>query len=100
MDSISKELNISSNNILPTASPTLFSVVVHNTWLKKWIKNVEVDNCVNNLDFTLQPGESVPYPWKKIFIKVVIYIFPNILTKSNQFFHITYTILSKFYFRC
>lgn len=70
MEDISKELNINSRNIFTTASSNLFAVVVHNTWLRKWLKNVEIDACVNNLDFTLQPGESVPYPWKKIFIKV------------------------------
>lgn len=70
MDKISKELNLSSKNIFVTSSPTVFAVVVHNTWLRKWLKNDEIDNCVNNLDFTLQPGESVPYPWKKIFIRV------------------------------
>ena len=86
MDSISKELNINSNNILPTASPTLFSVVVHNTWLKKWLKNVEVDNCVNNLDFTLQPGESVPYPWKKIFIKVFTYFLLSLLILNQNIY--------------
>ncbi|CAG9584549.1 unnamed protein product [Danaus chrysippus] len=71
MEDISKELNINSRNIFTTASSNLFAVVVHNTWLRKWLKNVEIDACVNNLDFTLQPGESVPYPWKKIFIKVL-----------------------------
>lgn len=70
MEDISKELNINSRNIFTTASSNLFAVVVHNTWLRKWLKNVEIDACVNNLDFTLQLGESVPYPWKKIFIKV------------------------------
>ncbi|XP_052740198.1 WD repeat-containing protein 81 [Bicyclus anynana] len=71
MDKISKDLNINSKNIFATSTPTVFAVVVHNTWLRKWLKSVETDNCVNNLDFTLQPGESVPYPWKKIFIRVL-----------------------------
>ncbi|XP_075973262.1 WD repeat domain 81 isoform X2 [Anticarsia gemmatalis] len=71
MDYIVKELGISNKNIFPTASPDLFTVVVHTSWLKKWLKNVEVDNTLNNVDFTLQPGESVPYPWRKIFIRVL-----------------------------
>ncbi|XP_047529568.1 WD repeat-containing protein 81 [Vanessa atalanta] len=71
MDKISKELDINSKNIFTTASPNLFAVVVHNNWLK-WFKNAEVYNCVEKeLDFTLQPGESVPYPWRKIFIRVL-----------------------------
>lgn len=70
MDSIVKELSISNKNIFPTAWPDLFTVVVHTSWLKKWLKNVDVDNTLNNADFTLQPGESVPYPWRKIFIRV------------------------------
>lgn len=72
MDYIVKELGISHKNIFPTASPGLYSVVVHTSWLKKWLKNLEVDISLNNVDFTLQPGESVPYPWRKIFIKVRI----------------------------
>ncbi|XP_045497388.1 WD repeat-containing protein 81 [Colias croceus] len=71
MECIIKELKLNRKNIQKTSSQTLFAVVVHNTWLKKWLKNLEVDNCVNNIDFTLQPGESVPYPWKKVFIKVL-----------------------------
>lgn len=74
MDYIVKELGISYKNIFPTASPGLYTVVVHTTWLKKWIKNLEVDTSVNNVDFTLQPGESVPYPWRKIFMRVSIYL--------------------------
>lgn len=70
MDYICKELGIPSKNILTTASPNVFTVVVHSCWLKKWLKNKEVDNTVNNVDFALQPGESVPYPWKKVFIRV------------------------------
>lgn len=92
MDKLSKELNINTKNIFATASPTLFAVVVHNTWLQKWLKNAEVDNCVNNLDFTLQPGESVPYPWRKIFIKVnttiffFFCIFFSVIIKRNYLF--------------
>ncbi|CAB3253741.1 unnamed protein product [Arctia plantaginis] len=71
MDSIVKELSISNKNIIPTAWPDLFTVVVHTSWLKKWLKNVDVENTLNNADFTLQPGESVPYPWRKIFIRVL-----------------------------
>ncbi|XP_050670709.1 WD repeat-containing protein 81 [Leptidea sinapis] len=71
MDFIVKELGINRKNIHSTHTPSLFGVVVHNTWLKKWIKNLDVDNTVNNLDYTLQPGESVPYPWHKVFIKVL-----------------------------
>ncbi|XP_022830697.1 WD repeat-containing protein 81 [Spodoptera litura] len=71
MDYIVKELGISNKNIFPTASPGLFSVVVHTAWLKKWIKNIEIDTSLNNVDFTLQPGESVPYPWRKIFMRVL-----------------------------
>ncbi|CAK1547015.1 unnamed protein product [Leptosia nina] len=71
MESIVNELKLGRKNIYSTSSPSLFAVVVHNTWLKKWLKYVEVDSSVNNIDFTLQPGESVPYPWKKVFIKVL-----------------------------
>ncbi|XP_047516925.1 WD repeat-containing protein 81 isoform X1 [Pieris napi] len=71
MDCIVRDLRLNSKNVYTTSSPTLFAVVVHNTWLKKWLKNIEVDNSVNNIDFTLQPGESVPYPWKKVFIRVL-----------------------------
>lgn len=70
MELIVKELGLNSKNIFPTSSTNLCAVVVHNTWLKKWLKNLEVDNSVNNVDFTLQPGESVPYPYRKIFIRV------------------------------
>lgn len=70
MDYIVKELGIPSANIFSTASSSLFTVVVHSYWLKKWLKNIEVDKTVNNVDFALQPGESVPYPWKKVFIHV------------------------------
>lgn len=72
MDFIVKELGINSKNVFPTGSSDLCTVVVHNTWLKKWLKNLEVDITVNNVDFTLQPGESVPYPYRKIFIRVSI----------------------------
>ncbi|XP_049868952.1 WD repeat-containing protein 81 [Pectinophora gossypiella] len=71
MDCICKELEVNSKNIFPTASSNLFAVVVHSSWLKKWLKNGEVDNSVNDVDFTLQLGESVPYPWRKIFIRVL-----------------------------
>ncbi|XP_059059131.1 WD repeat-containing protein 81 [Achroia grisella] len=71
MEYIIKELGINSDNIFPTASSRLFSVVVHNNWLKKWMKNLNVDNTVNNVDFALQAGESVPYPWRKIFVRVL-----------------------------
>ncbi|XP_073945062.1 WD repeat domain 81 isoform X2 [Choristoneura fumiferana] len=71
MDSIVKELGISNKNIFTTGSTNLFRVVVHSGWLKKWLKNVEVDNTVNNVDFALQAGESVPYPWRAIFIRVL-----------------------------
>ncbi|XP_063896801.1 WD repeat-containing protein 81-like [Helicoverpa armigera] len=71
MDYIVKELGISNKNIFPAASPGLYSVVVHTSWLKKWIKNLEIDTSLNNVDFTLQPGESVPYPWRKIFMRVL-----------------------------
>lgn len=70
MDSIVKELDIPSKNIFPTNLPHVFTVVVNSSWLKKWLKNKEVDNTVNNVDFALQPGERVPYPWRKIFIRV------------------------------
>lgn len=72
MDTIVKELDISSKNVFPTNNPNLFVVIVHSNWLKKWLKNLEVDNSVNNIDIALQPGESVPYPWRKIFIRVCI----------------------------
>ncbi|XP_048482754.1 WD repeat-containing protein 81 [Plutella xylostella] len=71
MDSIVKELDIPSKNIFPTNLPHVFTVIVNSSWLKKWLKNKEVDNTVNNVDFALQPGESVPYPWRKIFIRVI-----------------------------
>ncbi|KAM3964392.1 WD repeat domain 81 [Aphomia sociella] len=71
MEYIVKELGINSENIFPTASSSLYVVVVHNSWLQKWMKNVDIDNTVNNVDFTLQSGESVPYPWRKIFIRVL-----------------------------
>ncbi|XP_063825217.1 WD repeat-containing protein 81 [Ostrinia nubilalis] len=71
MEFIVKELGFNSKNIFPTVSTDLCAVVVHNTWLKKWLKNLEVDNSVNSVDFTLQPGESVPYPFRKIFIRVL-----------------------------
>ncbi|KAL0841004.1 hypothetical protein ABMA28_014780 [Loxostege sticticalis] len=71
MELIVKELGLNSKNVFPTSSTNLCAVVVHNTWLKKWLKNLEVDNSVNNVDFTLQPGESVPYPYRKIFIRVL-----------------------------
>ncbi|XP_063618306.1 WD repeat-containing protein 81 [Cydia splendana] len=71
MDNIVKELGISNKNIFTTASANLFSVVVHSSWLKKWLKNLEVDNTVNDVDFALQAGESVPYPWRTIFIRVL-----------------------------
>lgn len=73
MDCIAKELDINYKNIFSTASPSLFTVVIHTSWLKKWLKNAEVDNSVNNVDFTAQPGEKVPYPWRKIFIRVRIH---------------------------
>ncbi|XP_053607519.1 WD repeat-containing protein 81 isoform X2 [Plodia interpunctella] len=71
MEHIVKELELNSENIFPTASSNTFTVIVHNSWLKKWLKNSDVDNALNNVDFTLQPGESVPYPWRKLFIKVL-----------------------------
>ncbi|RVE48081.1 hypothetical protein evm_007268 [Chilo suppressalis] len=71
MEIIAKELGLCSKNIFLTSSPNLCAVVVHTTWLKKWLKNAEVDNSVNLIDFNLQPGESVPYPFKKIFIRVL-----------------------------
>ncbi|XP_026750161.1 WD repeat-containing protein 81 [Galleria mellonella] len=71
MEYIVKELGIKSDNIFSTVSPDLFAIVVHNSWLKKWLKNLDVDNTVNNIDFTLQAGESVPYPWRKIFVRVL-----------------------------
>lgn len=74
MDHIVKELGISNKNIFPTASSGLYTVVVHTSWLKKWLKNLEVDISLNDVDFTLQPGESVPYPWRKIFIRVCTYL--------------------------
>ncbi|CAG5032848.1 unnamed protein product [Parnassius apollo] len=71
MDSIIKDLDINSKNVFPTNSTNLFAVIVHSNWLKKWLKNLEVDNSVNNTDIALQPSESVPYPWRKIFIRVI-----------------------------
>lgn len=75
MDNIARELGLSTKHIHPTASPSLFAVIVHTSWLRKWLKNVEIDNCTNNLNFSLQPGESVQYPWRKIFIKVFIHVY-------------------------
>ncbi|XP_013199895.1 WD repeat-containing protein 81 [Amyelois transitella] len=71
MELIVKELDLYSENIFPTATPNVFTAVVHNSWLKKWLKNSDVDNTVNNVDFTLHRGESIPYPWRKLFIKVL-----------------------------
>ncbi|XP_045535632.1 WD repeat-containing protein 81 [Papilio machaon] len=71
MDTIVKELDINSKNVFPTNNPNLFVVIVHSNWLKKWLKNLDIDNSVNNIDIALQPGESVPYPWRKIFIRVI-----------------------------
>ncbi|XP_068631665.1 WD repeat-containing protein 81 [Battus philenor] len=71
MDNIIKELDISSKNVFPTSTSNLFAVIVHSNWLKKWLKNLEFDNSVNNIDVALQSGESVPYPWRKIFIRVI-----------------------------
>lgn len=93
MDYIVKELGISHKNIFPTASPGLYSVVVHTSWLKKWLKNLEVDVSLNNVDFTLQPGESVPYPWRKIFIKVRIF---KITTQFS--FDVLSFLIMKIYF--
>lgn len=73
MENIITELGISGKNIFPVASFGLFEVVVHTTWLKKWLKNTDVDNTVNTFDFVPHPGESVPSPWKKIFIRVRMY---------------------------
>lgn len=70
MDCICKELDINNKNVFSTSTPNLFTVVVHSSWLKKWLKNTEIDSSVNNIDYTLQLGESVPYPWRKVFIKV------------------------------
>lgn len=72
MDSIARELGLSAKNIHTTASPSLFTVIVNTSWLKKWLKNVEIDNFMNSDDFSMLPGESVQYPWRKIFIKVFI----------------------------
>lgn len=71
MDNIASELGLNAKNIYPTASPSLFTVIVTNSWLKKWLKNVEIYNFTNNEDFSMQPGERVNYPWRKIFIKVL-----------------------------
>lgn len=71
MDSITSELGLSTKNVYTTASPSLFTVIVNTTWLKKWLKDVDIDNFTNNDDFSMQPGESINYPWKKIFIKVL-----------------------------
>ncbi|KAJ2946109.1 hypothetical protein O0L34_g5031 [Tuta absoluta] len=71
MDCICKELEINSKNIFPTTSTDLYTVVVHSSWLKKWMKNSEIYSTVNNVDFSLQPGEDVPYPWRKISIRVL-----------------------------
>lgn len=75
MESIIEELGISRKNILCSPSNNLFTVVVHSTWLKKWLKKVyqnetDVDSNINNINFIIQPGENVPYPYKKIFIRV------------------------------
>lgn len=70
MDCIARELGINVKNILPSSSPSVFAVIVHTSWLKKWLKNLEVDNSTFTTDFTPQPGESVQYPWRKVFIKV------------------------------
>lgn len=73
MDCICKELNINNKNVFSTSTPNLFTVVVHSSWLKKWLKNTEIDSSVNNVDYTLQPGESVSYPWRKVFIRVCMH---------------------------
>lgn len=70
MDCICKELNINIKNVFSTSTSNLFTVVVHSSWLKKWLKNTEINSTVNNADYTLQLGESVSYPWRKIFIRV------------------------------
>lgn len=70
MDFVARELGISSKSIFPTASPILFAATVHTSWLKKWMKNLEVDTSVNNADFSSQPGESAAYPQRKVFIRV------------------------------
>lgn len=70
MDYVAKELGISSKNIFPTASPNLLSAVVHISWLKNWLRNFEVNCSVNNADNSLQPDESVSYPWRKVFVRV------------------------------
>lgn len=72
MENITKELGIPSKNVFGTASNNLFTVIVHSAWLKKWLKNIEVDNSINDIDFLYQLGESVSYPYKKVFIKVRI----------------------------
>lgn len=70
MDCICKELNINNKNVFSTSTSNLFTVVVHSSWLKKWLKNTEIDSSVNNVDYTPQIGESVSYPWRKVFIRV------------------------------
>ncbi|KAJ0177056.1 hypothetical protein K1T71_007065 [Dendrolimus kikuchii] len=62
---------ISGKNIFPAASLGLFEVVVHTSWLKKWLKNIDVDNTVNTFDIVSHSGESVPSPWRKVFIRVL-----------------------------
>ncbi|KAL4709964.1 hypothetical protein ACJJTC_003927 [Scirpophaga incertulas] len=71
MEVIAKELKINSKNIFPTPTPNICAVIVHNTWLKRWLKNLEVDNSLNNEDFSIQPGERVPYPFRKIFVRII-----------------------------
>lgn len=70
MENLVKELGIPSKNIFTTPSNTLFTVVVHSAWIKKWLKNTQVEN-IDNVDFPLQPSESVVYPYRKIFIRVL-----------------------------
>lgn len=79
MDCIIKDLGIPRQNIFNTVSNNLFTVVVHNAWLKKWLKGTDIDNSLNNIDFCLQLGEGVPYPYKKIFVKVSVWFIILIL---------------------
>ncbi|XP_041978689.1 WD repeat-containing protein 81 [Aricia agestis] len=71
MDKIAKDLNISPKNIFVTPLPNTFSIVVHYNWIRNWLKNLEADDSLYNLDNSAPTGESVSYPQKKLFIKVI-----------------------------
>lgn len=87
MDGIVTELGISAKNINPVSSPGLFEVIVHSSWLKRWLKNIDVNNSVNNMDFVSNHGESINSPWRKVFIRVRIFYSITILMKFSNIFH-------------